>query len=260
MFGFFVHSLTDFAQEGIIARMKDQILRIVCLIGAALLFFALYGRAEQEKAASITPAALPTATAEPSASAAPEPQESASVSQMPTESPAQESAPESTTVTGQSGADHSTAQGSASASASPDVPSEAYTGDGYSFRYHKGTRILTDTETSKSFQFPDGKVLNVTRLNLSGQALALDKALDVYRQTLETQGNTVKSVGKLDGFPYENAVLEMEIKEGNGKATAAQVFFFADDYNYTFTVSARNGDMAALKKAVEDVVKTFSAA
>ncbi|MEG2575596.1 MAG: hypothetical protein RSA41_06150 [Christensenella sp.] len=151
-----------------------------------------------------------------------------------------------------------TASASAEVFAAPFVCDEVYEGDGYVFGYPQGTKALIDTKTAKSFLLPDKNcVLNVTRINLSGQDITLQKALPIYRATLEEQGNTVGEVQTLADFAYDNAMIEVELMDDGAATNSAQVFFIAEGYNYTFTVSCAELDMEVLKQMVSDVVHTF---
>lgn len=228
--------------------------KLICLSVAALLLFVLCGCA-QEACSPVGSAPIP-AEAQQSAGAGEE-QSNAEPGGTASQSESVQSAgPEGTTVTGESeiGGMPKVIETDGAANFFYD---EVYKGDGYSFRYPKDSKILTDTETAKSFQLPEGYVLNMTRLNLSGQEIAFSKALEVYRKALEEQGNTVLAVDTLKSTQYENALIEMEIKNGNEKAAAAQVFLLADESNYTFTLSAKDANMETLKKIVSDIVKTF---
>lgn len=221
--------------------------KLICLAAAALMLFAFAGCTEQANISGGPAAAPGGREVEARGSAAP------GAGQGELESSESPGSPESTTVIGQSAAEEP------AATAAPEFTySETYEGDGYSFRYPKGTQTLKDTETAKTFQLPDGYILNVTRLNLSGQDIKLDETLEVYQKTLEEQGSVVEKVEKPAGYPYENALIELELKSGSEKSAAVQAFFLADECNYTFTVSAKDGEMEILKKVVGDIAKTFT--
>lgn len=172
--------------------------------------------------------------------------------------PKESAEPESTTVTGE------LQMGAPSPSVMP-VPSSSFTysenyeGDGYSFRYPQGTEILSDEETVKSFLLPGQEyALNVTRLNLSGQDVTLAQVLPVYKKTLEEQGNDIVGTNTVQGFSYDNALFEMKMKEGSSTLDSVQVFFLAEEYNYTFTVSSHSGDMDTMKEIATQVVTSFT--
>lgn len=225
--------------------------KLICCLMAAAMLIALVGCAEQPIQADTQ--ANPTNTqqdgAQAGASGSASPQASGELEDIH-----MTPGPQGTTVTG---------EGKGMAEETEFSYSERYEADGYSFRYPVGSTILEDTETQKIFQFGDGYVLNVTRLNLSGQDITFDKTLLVYRKTLETLGSTVESVEQIGGFAfgdplYENALLALKLNSGEELTEAAQVFFLADEYNYTFTVSKRDGNMEELKKIVSDIIRTFS--
>ena len=102
-------------------------------------------------------------------------------------------------------------------------------------------------------------MLNITRINLSGQDITLDAALPVYEKTLEEQGNIVTESGSIEGLSYDNVLLEVRLQE-EGSAEmidSVQAFFMADDYNYTFTVSSHKKDTSEMKEIVTRLAKSF---
>ncbi len=225
--------------------------RVIFVLAIAAMLIALSGCTEQtiQTDMQVSPADTQQGGTQESASRSAAPQASGEIEDIQTTP-----GPQGTTVTGESEGTAGEAEFSYG---------ERYEADGYSFRYPEGSTILEDTETQKVFAFGDGYVLNVTRLNLSGQDITFDKALQVYRKTLETLGSTVESVERIGGFDpgaplYENALLALKLKSGDELTEAAQVFFLADACNYTFTVSKRDGNMEKLKEIVSDVIRTFS--
>ena len=168
---------------------------------------------------------------------------------------------ESTTVTGE----YSTEASELPDPSATPIPAASFTyggsyeGDGYSFRYPQGTELIGDEETVKSFLLPGQEyALNVTRLNLSGQDGTLEQALPVYKKALEEQGNEIVGTETVQGFPYDNALIEMKMKEGSSTLNSVQVFFLAEEYNYTFTVSSHGGEMDTMKEIVTKIVKSFT--
>ncbi|MBC5648864.1 hypothetical protein [Christensenella tenuis] len=233
--------------------MKLKICGMACTL---VLILMLFGCAGSGVSADVSaPASSTSATPRATASAPLPAQASGKEETLPKESVD----PESTTVTGELQMETSSPSG-AGMPASEFMYSERYEGDGYSFRYPQGTEILKDEETVKSFLLPGQEyALNVTRLNLSGQDVTLAQALPVYEKALEEQGNDIVETGTLQEFSYDNALIEMKIKEGSSTLDSIQVFFLAGEYNYTFTVSAPGGDMDIMKEIVTQVVESFTA-
>ncbi|WP_066685976.1 hypothetical protein [Christensenella intestinihominis] len=229
-------------------------IKLCCIICAVLAAFLFYGCMEETGGPVATASVSTVQEEERTASPSPAMQEAGE---------AWESAdPEGTTVTGEFNPEAAGSSDPPSAQEAPGafIYSERYEGDGYAFYYPKGTEILSDEETVKSFLLPGKEyALNVTRLNLSGQDVTLSQALPVYKKALEDRGNTITETGTVDGFPYENALLEGRMKEGNSAMDSVQVFFLAEDYHYTFTVSSHGGDMDIMKEIITEIVKSFTA-
>lgn len=227
--------------------MKRKLCCLACILAAA---FAFWGcAADANGTSAVTPAAAENTVRESAA-------EPSAVLETKTEKSGDAEA-DSTAATGEMEIADPSAQPE---EAKPLIYSERYEGDGYSFRYPEETEILTDTETLKSFLLPDGDcVLNITRINLSGQDITLDEALPVYEKTLEEQGNIVTESGSIEGLSYDNALLEVRLQEeGSAEMTdSVQAFFMADDYNYTFTVSSHKKDTGEMKEIVTRLAKSF---
>lgn len=223
--------------------------KVICILIAVCALFLFYGCTEQTEA-------NPSSTVPQELAQQEEKTEQLDDSAEPEETKEQES---KETAAGESAEGTESATTPQSQEEVNFLYEESYQGDGYSFQYPKDTQIISDEETTKSFLFPGGEyVLNVTRINLSGQDISVEEALPVYRKTLEEKGNSVGEVEMLEEFEFENALIEVQVKNGNVQTNSAQVFFLADGYHYTFTISSEKAEMQSLKKMVGEIVKTFA--
>ena len=87
--------------------------------------------------------------------------------------------------------------------------------------------------------------------------IALVAGFAFFQSRGKSSGNSV-GTETVQGFPYDNALIEMKMKEGSSTLNSVQVFFLAEEYNYTFTVSSHGGEMDTMKEIVTKIVKSFT--